>query len=153
MTQYLSISTSKTNIMFEKFKKHRENNRKFLKKQIEKLVEDSTEIRKERIKNRKEIAETIIQATHDDPCMKQNINIERLGEFVSDENKSLGVKRIIAIWVTLGYLLTNIVIIGLRVFPINLIFKLYMVFAFISCSVILSYFYTSYKMNNMFKLF
>lgn len=122
-------------------------------KQIDKLVEDSTEIRKERIRNRRQLAETVIQATTNDPCMKQNINIEKLGEFVSDENKSMGVKRMIAIWVTLGYLLTNMIIIGLGFFPINLIFKLYMVFAFISCSVILSYFYTSFKMNNMFKWF
>lgn len=139
--------------MFENFKRRREKKRAYMAKQIEQLVNDSTEIRKERIRNRRQLAETVIQATQKDPCMKQNINIEKLGEFVSDENKSLGVKRMIAIWVTLGYLLTNMIIIGLCVFPINLLFKLYMVFAFISCSVILSYFYTSFKMNNMFKWF
>lgn len=138
--------------MFERIKKRRKDNREFLQKQIDTLIGDSVEIRKKRIDSRTELAKTLIQNTKDDPCIKQTYNLEKLNEFVSDENKSLGVKRIIALWVTLGYIVTNMLILSLNVFPTQFLFRLYIIFAFISSSVILSYFYTSYKMNNLFKL-
>ena len=138
--------------MFKKLKQRREDNKKFIQKQIDKLISDSSEIRKKRIESRAEIAKILIQNTKNDPCNRQTYKIKKMNEFVSDENKSLGVKRIIAIWISLGYVITNMVIMGLHVFPTDFLFRLYLIFAFVSCSVILSYFYTSYKMNNLFKI-
>lgn len=138
--------------MFERTKQRRENRRKLLDNEFKKYLEDSTEIRKKRIESRRELADKIIQSSMDNPYIRQTFNMEKLSEFVSDENKSLGVKRIIALWVTLGYLFTNMVIIGLSIFPISFLFRMYLIFAFVSTTVILSYFYTSFKMNNLFRL-
>ncbi len=134
--------------MFEKFREQREKRREYLKE----LIHEDKEIREQRIKSRAEILTTILKNNKDNPCVKETYNMEKLSEFVSDENKSLGMKRTIAIVVTVGYLLTTMIIIGRTLFPIEFLFKIYMVLAFIASSVILSYFYTSYKMNNLFKM-
>ena len=133
-------------------KRYRENKINFFKKEFDRFIQDETEIRKKRIESRQALAEKIIETSTTNPQVRQTINMEKLSEFVSDENKSMGVKRIIALWVTLGYLITNLVIIGLSVFPISFLFRIYLIFAFVSTGVILSYFYTSFKMNNFFKL-
>lgn len=139
--------------MFERFRRQRQEDKEYMKKQIDKLVSDSEHIRQQRIKSRTELMKAIVESQKDNPCIHQEYNVEKLSEFVSDDNKSLGVKRIIAIWITLGYIVTTMAILCLHVFPIDALFQIYLIFSFISTGVILSYFYTSFKMNNIFRPF
>jgi len=131
------------------FKRYRERRKEI----TDFLLNQEKELRNKRIEERGKILNKIIEVQKDNPCIHETYNIEKLSEFVSDQNKSLGMKRIIAILVTMGYLLTTMIVIGLALFPIKFLFQSYMVLAFVATAVIMSYFYTSYKLGNMFKFF
>lgn len=133
--------------LFNILRKRKQERREFIKD----LQENEKEIRKQKIKSRENILKTILKQQKDNPCIQQTYNVEKISEFVSDDNKNWGVKRIIAIWVTLGYLLTNLMIFGLGLFPFSFLFRSYLIFCFVSVLVILSYFYSSLKMGNLFK--
>lgn len=136
---------------FKKFRKRINDRRQDRQEFLQETMKNEKEIRKQRIKSRENIVKQLLEREKKDPCLRQHFNMERLNEFVSDENKSYSVKKMIAIWVTLGYLITNFFIFGLQLFPLEMMFQVYLIFNFVAVMVILSYFYTSFKIGEIFR--
>jgi hypothetical protein len=126
-------------------------NREQRQENLQAILHEETDIRKQRIKSREGIIKELLKREREDPCLRQHFNLESLNEFVSDENKSYSVKKMMAIWICLGYIITNFFILITAAFTMALLFRIYLIFSFVSVLVILSYFYTSFKLGEVLR--
>ena len=142
-------------------KERREENVDWAKDQIDKLTDESDDVKIHRIDSKEKIALELLNRNsticpYIDGHQSDNI-IELIRDPNEEPNEPFGWKRgtirgMLTIWVTIGFLLITMMMIFLLPLTLLMIMDMWKILAFVFTMIVGSYFYTRIKMSgNLFK--
>ena len=143
--------------LLKRWKENRLQRESYIRKQLNKRITESVEIQKKRMDNRKDIINTVMENRRGIglcPLYAQSdqsiLELERDPNDIPNEpfNWPRGtVRGMLAIFVTLGFLLITMIIMFTLNIPLEMIFEMWKILAGVFGLVVASYFWTRMKMG------
>jgi hypothetical protein len=147
--------------ILSKWRNERNTRKEWIQEKVDQVMDDSEEIKKQRIKSRENITKEVVKQIGENK--KQGMGCPFYGSYSDNQLLELTrdpdsndepfgwpkgtVRGILAIWVTLGFLILTMLIFFLLPISVAMIFEMWKVLSGVFVLIVASYFWTRIKMS------